>query len=118
MSRSDPSHPINSAEELAEHLVDVSVAGAGSTPRNDPFTVGQASMAKAYAGDPDKLLNVRVPRPSAPSVYVPVNVWFDGVPVIELKSSTPFLTLPCPSAVKLPPATTAPPELNPLNSNA
>ena len=35
-----------------------------------------------------------------------------------LKSSTPPVMLPNPSAAKLPAITTAPLELNPLNSNA
>jgi hypothetical protein len=51
-------------------------------------------------------------------VYVPANVWFTGALLIELKSSIPFLIFPSPSAKKLPPTTTAPPELNPLNANA
>lgn len=45
----DPMHPIDDAAELARSLTEADLTGTGETPPASPFTVGQASKARAYA---------------------------------------------------------------------
>jgi hypothetical protein len=52
--------------------------------------------------EPPELLNVAVPRPSGPMVYVPVKVTVEKLPEGARESSLPWTMLPFPSAWKLP----------------
>src|ERR1700722_20027565 len=64
------------------------------------------------------VVNVIVPRPSTPTVYLPViagKSWFDCYVV---KSASPVLMLPAPSAVNVPAAATNPAALLPLKLKA